>query len=108
MLFRSWDRFAVPLPFSRVRCVSLHPLVVPPGIGTDELETYRQKAGDLQNQATAIAEHWASTGEFDALGYVPPADVEVRPEHQKAWPAARLLGRERASDSFHSTPPHTP
>jgi lysophospholipid acyltransferase (LPLAT)-like uncharacterized protein len=90
---KSWDRFALPLPFSRVRCVSLHPLVVPPGIGTDELETYRQKAEDLQNQATAIAEHWATTGAFDPLGYVPPAGVEMQPEHQKAWPAARLLGR---------------
>jgi lysophospholipid acyltransferase (LPLAT)-like uncharacterized protein len=90
---KSWDRFAVPLPFSRVRCASLHPLVVPPGIGTDELETYRQAAEVLQNHATAIAEHWAATGEFDPLGYVPPEGVEVRPEHQKVWPAARLLGR---------------
>jgi lysophospholipid acyltransferase (LPLAT)-like uncharacterized protein len=89
---KSWDRFAVPLPFSRVRCVSLHPLAVPPEIGTEELEVYRQKAEDLQNQATAIAEHWAATEQFDPLDYVPPPGVEVRPEHQKAWPAARLQG----------------
>jgi lysophospholipid acyltransferase (LPLAT)-like uncharacterized protein len=91
---KSWDRFAVPLPFSRVRCVSLHPLAVPPGIGTDELEIYRQKAEDLQNQATAIAEHWAETGQFDRLGYDPPAGVEVRPEHQKVWPSVRLVARK--------------
>jgi lysophospholipid acyltransferase (LPLAT)-like uncharacterized protein len=90
----SWDRFAVPLPFSRVRCVSLHPVHVPPGIGQDQLEAYRTAAEDVQNQATAIAEHWAETGEFDRLGYVPPEGVEVRPEHQKAWPAARLVRRK--------------
>jgi len=90
---KSWDRFAVPLPFSRVRCVSLHSLAVPPGIGMDELETYRQAAEEVQLRATAVAEHWAETGEFDPLGYEPPAGVEVRPEHLKAWPAARLVGR---------------
>ena len=90
---KSWDRFAVPLPFSRVRCVSLHPIHVPPGLGADELEPYRQAAEDVQNRATAIAEHWAETGHFDPLGYVPPAGVEVRPEHLKAWPSARLVRR---------------
>jgi lysophospholipid acyltransferase (LPLAT)-like uncharacterized protein len=90
---RSWDRFAVPLPFSRVRCVSLHPIRVPPGLGTAELEKYRQVAQVVQNHATAIAEHWAETGEFDPLGYIPPSGVDVRPEQQKAWSAARLVHR---------------
>lgn len=90
---KSWDRFAVPLPFSRVRCVSLHPVHVPPDIGQDELEKYRQTAEDVQNRATAIAEHWAETGEFDPLGYVAPGGAELRPEHQKAWPSARLVRR---------------
>jgi lysophospholipid acyltransferase (LPLAT)-like uncharacterized protein len=90
---RSWDRFAVPLPFSRVRCVSLHPVRVPPDLSAKELEPYRQIAENVQNQATAIAEHWAETGAFDPLGYVPPQGVEVRPEHHKAWPSARLVRR---------------
>ena len=87
---RSWDRFAVPYPFSRVRCVSLHPVHVPPGLGADELEPYRQQAEAVQSHATAVAEHWAETGRFDPLGYEPPPGVEVRPDHQKAWGAARL------------------
>jgi lysophospholipid acyltransferase (LPLAT)-like uncharacterized protein len=90
---KSWDRFAVPLPFSRVRCVSLHPVRVPPDIGTAELEAYRKVAEGVQHEATAIAEHWAETGQFDPLGYEPPADAEVRPEHLKAWPSARLVRR---------------
>lgn len=90
---RSWDRFAIPLPFSRVRCVSLHPIHVPPDIGTAELEAYRKIAEEVQHRATAIAEHWAETGTFDPLGYQPPAGAEVRPEHLKAWPSARLVRR---------------
>jgi lysophospholipid acyltransferase (LPLAT)-like uncharacterized protein len=90
---KSWDRFAVPLPFSRVRCVSLHPVHVPPDVGTKELEGYRQQAEAVQHRATAIAEHWAETGSFDPLGYEPPADAVVRPEHLKAWPSARLVRR---------------
>ena len=90
---KSWDRFAIPLPFSRVRCVSLHPVHVPPDLNAKELEPYRQQAEAVQHQATAIAEHWAATGTFDPLGYVPPADALVRPEHLKVWPSARLVQR---------------
>lgn len=89
----SWDRFALPLPFSRVRAVSAHPIRVPPKLSTDELGPYQQAVEDATNHATAVAERWAETGEFDALGYRPPAGVEVRPEHHKAWPAARLVGQ---------------
>jgi lysophospholipid acyltransferase (LPLAT)-like uncharacterized protein len=89
----NWDRFALPLPFSRVRGVSLHPVYVPPRLGTKELESYRQTVEDAINYATAIAERWAETGEFDLLGYEPPPGTEVRPEHQKVWTAARRVRR---------------
>src|SRR5262245_580652 len=65
---RSWDRFAVPFPFSRVRCVSAHPVRVPAKLGTDELEPYQRAVEDATNHATAIAEQWAATRGFDALG----------------------------------------
>ena len=89
----SWDRFAVPLPFSRVRCVTAHPVRVPPKLGTDELGPYQREVEAAINHATAIAERWAETGEFDPLGYEPPPGAAVRPEHHKAWPAARLVRR---------------
>jgi lysophospholipid acyltransferase (LPLAT)-like uncharacterized protein len=90
---KSWDRFAIPLPFSRVRGVSLHAVRVPPGLGSDELEKYRHAVEDVQNHATAIAEHWAQTGEFDPLGYKPPPHADVRPEQHKAWSSMRQSGR---------------
>ena len=90
----NWDRFALPLPFSRVRCVSAHPIRVPPKV--KDFEPYQRLVEDAINQATAVAEHWATTGVFDPLDYVRPADAEVIPEHHKAWPSPRLVGRPAA------------
>ena len=87
----SWDRFVVPRPFSRVRCVTWHPIHVPPNLGVTELEVYRQMVEDALNQVTRIAENWVVTGEFDPLDYKPPADAIVVPEHQKAWPSVTML-----------------
>lgn len=39
--FRSWDRTALPLPFSRVRITYGAPITVPRGIGAEEIEQYR-------------------------------------------------------------------
>lgn len=89
----SWDRFALPLPFSGIRCVTFHPIRVPPGLGTKELEPYQRAVEDDLNHATAVAERWAETGTFDPLGYTPPPDAEVVPVHLKAWPSARLVRR---------------
>src|SRR5205823_4889290 len=69
----SWDRLALPLPFSRVRCVTSHPIHVPPGLRTSELAAYQREVEVAMNHATAVAERWAETGHFDPLGYEPPA-----------------------------------
>jgi len=89
----NWDRYAVPYPLSRVRCVTSHPIPVPPKLKHEELEPYQRLVEDALDQVTLVAERWAATGEFDPLGYEPPPGIEVRPEHQKAWPAVRLSGR---------------
>jgi lysophospholipid acyltransferase (LPLAT)-like uncharacterized protein len=82
---KSWDRFAVPMPFSRIRAVGGHPIHVPPDLPAKKLEPYRQQVEDALHQVTAIAEHWAATREFDPLDYVPPPGVLVVPEHLKVW-----------------------
>ncbi|MSR55581.1 MAG: DUF374 domain-containing protein [Gemmataceae bacterium] len=89
----NWDRFAIPRPFSRVRCVTGHPIHVPPKLGKEELEVYVRILNANLEHATTVAERWAQTGEFDQLGYVAPNDAEVIPAHHKAWPSQRLLGR---------------
>jgi lysophospholipid acyltransferase (LPLAT)-like uncharacterized protein len=60
---RSWDRFAIPRPFSRGRAVFGPPLTVPPGLDRDGLEGYRAWFERLLNWLTAEAEQWASDGQ---------------------------------------------
>ena len=58
----SWDRFAVPRPFSRARCVPSPNIHVPPGLDRHGLEYFRQKIEDLLTRLTAEAEAWAESG----------------------------------------------
>lgn len=59
---RSWDRFAVPRPFSRARCLVSSEIHIPSGISRTELERRRldveQRLNDLSDQADA----WAASG----------------------------------------------
>lgn len=87
---KSWDRFAIPMPFSRVRCVSAHPLHVPPKLSTEELQPYQIKLEQAINHATAVAEHWAETRTFDPLGDEPPEGATTETIHAKAWPSVRM------------------
>lgn len=59
---RSWDRFAVPRPFSRARAVFGPPLRLPPKLSREALERYRLWFEQLLNWLTAEAETWATTG----------------------------------------------
>ncbi len=58
----SWDRFAVPRPYSRARGVLSPDLRVPPDLDRDGLEHFRLKAEDLLNRITGLAEAWAESG----------------------------------------------
>ena len=55
---RSWDRFAVPLPFRAACAVAPEPVVVPPDADRDDLESYRLEVERRMNTATDEAEHW--------------------------------------------------
>ncbi len=58
----SWDRFAVPRPFSRARCVTSPPIVIPQA-STAELESHRLHVQRLLNRLTSEAERWAESGQ---------------------------------------------
>jgi lysophospholipid acyltransferase (LPLAT)-like uncharacterized protein len=88
---RSWDRFAIPMPFCRIRVVTGHPIHVPAKLGTEELEPYRLEVERQLELMTTIAENWAQTGEFDPLDYQSPADwTPKRPAC--IYPSARMKG----------------
>ncbi|MBI1900108.1 MAG: lysophospholipid acyltransferase family protein [Planctomycetia bacterium] len=59
---RSWDRFAIPRPFSRARGVIGPPIVLPPDLDRDGVEHYRAKVDEMLNRLTREAEVWAASG----------------------------------------------
>jgi lysophospholipid acyltransferase (LPLAT)-like uncharacterized protein len=61
---RSWDRFALPRPWTRACTVTHVPIFVPPDLDKDQLEPYRQKVAEAMRQANDIAEAWAETGRW--------------------------------------------
>jgi lysophospholipid acyltransferase (LPLAT)-like uncharacterized protein len=70
----SWDRFAVPCPWSEAVCVTAEPIHVPEDVRKDHLEYYRRKVEDAMNSATAAAERLVGQAPADA---VPPVAVRA-------------------------------
>ncbi len=59
---KSWDQFAMPRPFSRVRCVLGAPTYIPPDLSREGLEDSRLHVEGLMNDLTLEAELWAEMG----------------------------------------------
>ncbi len=60
---KSWDRFAVPRPFSRARGVVGPEIFIPPNLNRDQLELRRVAVERLLNDLCAEAESWAESGQ---------------------------------------------
>lgn len=58
---KSWDRFAVPRPFTPAACVFHEAVAVPAEAGRDELEHHRLDVERRMNRATEEAEAWVET-----------------------------------------------
>lgn len=56
---RSWDRFAVPKPWSKAVCVVAPAVHVPPNLKKEEIEAFRLAVEERLLAATAAAEKWA-------------------------------------------------
>jgi lysophospholipid acyltransferase (LPLAT)-like uncharacterized protein len=56
---KSWDRFAIPRPFSRARCVLSPELHVPADLDREGIEHFRLKVEQLLNRLCDEAENWA-------------------------------------------------
>ncbi|HUY33145.1 MAG TPA: lysophospholipid acyltransferase family protein [Pirellulales bacterium] len=87
----SWDRFAIPRPFSRARGVISPALNLPGDLDRDGIEHYRREVERLLNRLTLEAEAWAESGtrKLD--------EQPARREHSK--------GRPRRADIQHPLPP---
>jgi lysophospholipid acyltransferase (LPLAT)-like uncharacterized protein len=85
----SWDRFAVPRPFSRARAVIGPPLSIPSTLDRGGLERCRLRAEGLLNDLTLEAEAWAEAGSRK-LG-----EIVIRPQQA----VSRTTAAERFADS---------
>ena len=59
---RSWDRFAVPRPYTRARGVISPEIHIPPKLDRESIEYYRQRVETLLNRLSDEAETWAKSG----------------------------------------------
>lgn len=59
---RTWDKFAMPKPYSRARVIASPPLHIPAGLNRQGVEDYRQQVETLLNDLTTQAETWAESG----------------------------------------------
>jgi lysophospholipid acyltransferase (LPLAT)-like uncharacterized protein len=57
---KTWDRFAVPYPFSFATCVGAAPIGVPPDLSLNDLAHYRSLVETRLQAATDEAERWAN------------------------------------------------
>ncbi|MAT68828.1 MAG: hypothetical protein CMJ58_04830 [Planctomycetaceae bacterium] len=91
---KSWDRFAIPRPMSRVRAFVGPEVWIPRGLDRDELELRRQGVERLLNSLTTAAEDWAEHG----------GDV---PGSVDAWRQGRILGAAGEAARLELPPPDT-
>ena len=69
--FKSWDRFAVPKPCSRAKCVTGEPILVPPKLRAEQLEPYRLIVQAEMDRLSGIAENWATTNRLVVPAHSP-------------------------------------
>jgi lysophospholipid acyltransferase (LPLAT)-like uncharacterized protein len=74
---KSWDRFAVPMPRSKVKFLFAPPMKIPEDIRSTELEEYRQELQRRMDTHTAWAEAWAETGKLSIPAETSSATREV-------------------------------
>jgi lysophospholipid acyltransferase (LPLAT)-like uncharacterized protein len=60
---RTWDRFALPRPYSRARVVVGPRMWIPPDLDRTGIEDHRRRIEGLLNWLTEEAESWAQSGE---------------------------------------------
>lgn len=58
----TWDRFAIPRPWSRARGMVSRAIQVPPDLDRDGIESHRQGIEQLLTYLSDAAESWATSG----------------------------------------------
>ena len=85
----TWDRFAIPRPFSRARAIVSRPLAIPAALDREGIELHRAGVERLLVHLSDAAEAWATTG-----GQRPRERVIRKEPSRVARRAAALVGPE--------------
>jgi lysophospholipid acyltransferase (LPLAT)-like uncharacterized protein len=99
----TWDKFAIPRPFSRARAVVSPEIRLPADLDRDGIEHYRQQVDRILNRLTLEAEAWAESG-------TPKLEEQpLRKEHayhpfRRTDPRQLLSGPHAKSAATSSTP----
>lgn len=86
----SWDRFAIPRPYSRARAVISPQLQIPPDLDRAGIERYRLQVETLLNRLTLEAEAWAESG-TRKLGQWPVRDENPPLASRRIEPAEESI-----------------
>jgi lysophospholipid acyltransferase (LPLAT)-like uncharacterized protein len=78
----SWDRFALPRPFSTICGVVSEPIAIPPGLDRAGLNSWRETVERRLSEVTELAEVWAHETRFRG-GHAPAPSGSVKPA--PAW-----------------------
>jgi len=68
----SWDRFAVPLPFSTLVGVMSEPIEVPKDLDRAQMQHYQRLVEERLREATVQAEEWAARMRTEGRNAQPP------------------------------------
>jgi lysophospholipid acyltransferase (LPLAT)-like uncharacterized protein len=97
--FRSWDRFALPKPFSTICLVVPGSLAVPPDLDRDGIEEHRRRIEERMLAATAEAEAWAEA--LAGRRAVAATSAAVPAPHGPGGGAGDGTTRKRAQEESH-------
>lgn len=80
----SWDKFAVPKPFSTSRNIMGKPIFIPPNLSREGIEEHRLMVEEVLSELTAEAEAWAKSRKPN-----PNSVISTRPK--KLVPPIKIL-----------------
>ena len=93
---KTWDRFAIPRPGSRARCVPSPQIHVPPDLDREGLEHFRVRIERVLTRLTREAEAWAESS-TRKLGQIPLRPGPVRLPYRRVDPA-QVISRPHLGD----------
>lgn len=70
--FNSWDRFALPRPFSSICGVLSEPICVPPDLDRNGLNRWRDRLEERLNELNDVADDWAARCRREGRHAAPP------------------------------------